>query len=183
MPRFPKPYADVVARLRVPVGFLALAAFAWLSAPSLLSIEAGIPICVVGLALRAWAAGHLAKNQRLAASGPYAYARNPLYSGSLLTTAGMLIASRSITLALLFAAIFVLVYLPVIELEEQHLRSLFPEYADYADKVPRFWPRLPAHVPLQRFQFGLYIRNREYQALIAWLAGLVFLVWKGASKV
>ena len=31
--RFPKPYADFVARLRVPSGFLLAIAFAWLSRP------------------------------------------------------------------------------------------------------------------------------------------------------
>ena len=68
--RFPKPYADAVARLRVPSSFLLLTAFAWLSRPSEDSLLRGIPISLAGLALRAWAAGHLAKNQRLVDSGP-----------------------------------------------------------------------------------------------------------------
>ena len=61
---------DVVARLRVPAGFLLLAAFAWFSRPTAASLMGGIPISAIGLALRGWAAGHLAKNQRLAQSGP-----------------------------------------------------------------------------------------------------------------
>ena len=68
---FPKPYADFVARLRVPSGFLLAAAFAWFAQPSVRSLIYGLPISVAGLALRAWAAGHLAKNQRLATSGPF----------------------------------------------------------------------------------------------------------------
>ena len=67
---FPKPYADIAARLRVPSGFLLVAAFAWLANPTTMSLVAGVPVSVLGLALRAWAAGHLAKNQNLAVSGP-----------------------------------------------------------------------------------------------------------------
>ena len=144
MTGFPKSYADRVARLRVPFGFLLVAAFAWFSHPTPESLLAGLPLSVCGLALRAWAAGHLVKNARLARSGPYASVRNPLYIGTLLVAAGLVAASRSIGLGLLFAAIFGLVYLPVIQLEEQHLRSLFPEYTAYAREVPRAVAASPA---------------------------------------
>ena len=65
MIRFPKPYADVVARLRVPSGFLIVVVFAWFSHPTAFSLEIGLPVSLLGLALRAWAAGCLAKNQEL----------------------------------------------------------------------------------------------------------------------
>jgi protein-S-isoprenylcysteine O-methyltransferase Ste14 len=134
MPRywFRKSYADFVARLRVPSGFLLVAAFAYFSAPDTRSLVIGIPVSILGLMLRTWAAGHLAKNERLATGGPYAYLRNPLYMGTLLVAAGLVIASRQPLLAIIFAAVFVLVYLPVIELEEQHLRELFPDYEEAA---------------------------------------------------
>src|SRR4029077_18898092 len=109
---FPKPYADFVARLRVPCGFVLVAAFAWFSRPSLTSLEYGIPVSIAGLTLRAWAAGHLAKNQQLATGGPYAYTRNPLYLGTLLVAAGLAIGSASWGLGVLFAGVFLLVYLP-----------------------------------------------------------------------
>ena len=125
---FPKPYADFAQRLRVPAGFVLLIAFAWLSKPSISSMQTGLPVSICGLLLRAWAAGHLAKNEDLATSGPFAYVRNPLYLGTLITAAGLVVAAREFALTLLFAAVFVLVYLPAIELEEQHLRSIFPNY-------------------------------------------------------
>jgi protein-S-isoprenylcysteine O-methyltransferase Ste14 len=180
MPDFPKSYADRVARLRVPFGFLLVATFAWFSRPTLPSLAAGIPVSLCGLALRAWAAGHLAKNAQLAQSGPYAWVRNPLYIGTLLVAAGLVIASRSIGLGILFAAVFGLIYLPVIQLEEQHLRSLFPEYADYARSVPALLPR-PRMTAGPSFRAQLYLKNREYEALLGFLAGLALLVWKAAS--
>jgi protein-S-isoprenylcysteine O-methyltransferase Ste14 len=103
---FPKPYADFVARLRVPSGFLLAAAFAWFAQPTLQSLAYGLPISVAGLILRAWAAGHLAKNQKLATSGPYAYTRNPLYLGTLIVAAGLATAGRSAGLPRLFATVF-----------------------------------------------------------------------------
>src|SRR5437660_460522 len=139
MPAF-NAYADFVARLRVPSGFVLVVAFAWLSHPAPRSLVTGLPISVLGLLLRGWATGHLEKNIRLAQSGPYAYVRNPLYLGTALVAAGLVVASQRWTLAAIFAAVFVLIYLPVIELEEQHLRSLFPAFVRYAQKVPALYP-------------------------------------------
>jgi protein-S-isoprenylcysteine O-methyltransferase Ste14 len=179
MIEFPKPYADAVARLRVPSGFLIALAFAWFSAPSAASLAAGIPVSLAGLALRAWAAGHLAKNRELATNGPYAYVRNPLYIGTLLVAAGLVIAARNVLLAALFTAVFTLIYLPVIDLEEQHLRRLFPEYEEYARRVPALWPRFGAKAGnSESFRVALYLKNQEYQAGAGFAAGVLLLVWK-----
>ncbi len=177
---FPKRYADFVARLRVPSGFLIVAAFAWFSHPTAGSLAIGLPVSLLGLALRAWAAGCLAKNRQLATGGPYAYTRNPLYIGTLLVAAGLAMAARSLGLGLLFAAVFAMVYLPVIQLEEQHLRRLFPEYAAYAGRVPALWPRWRADPggKSNPFRVELYLRNQEFQAAAGFLAGVLFLLWK-----
>jgi len=175
---FPKPYADFAQRLRVPSGFVLLVAFAWLSQPSKVSMDAGLPISLLGLLLRGWAAGHLAKNQELATGGPFAYVRNPLYLGTLITASGLVTASRQSWLALLFAVVFVGVYLPAIELEEQHLRTIFPGYAAYAARIHRFlplakWPAAQGH-----FSWPLYLRNEEYKALAGFLVAVAWLSWK-----
>ncbi len=173
---FPKPYADLVQRLRVTAGFALVAAFAWFSKPSLQSLVLGLPLSVIGLLLRAWASGHLEKNTRLAQSGPFGYVRNPLYLGTLIVAAGLAIASRRWVLAALLAAVFSLIYLPAIELEEQHLRKLFPDFASYSSRVPSLWPAAKPVRRDGRFRFSLYLRNREYQALLGFLAGAAFLL-------
>lgn len=173
---FPKPYADLVARLRVASGFVLVMAFAWFSHPDQHSIVLGLPVSLLGLLLRAWAAGHLAKNTTLAEGGPYAYVRNPLYLGTLLVAAGLVIATRGWLLAALFAAVFVLIYLPVIELEQQHLSALFPNFAAYSKRVHSLWPTFRPLKSPARFQWKLYLKNQEYQALLGLLAGEAFLV-------
>ncbi|HYL37224.1 MAG TPA: methyltransferase [Bryobacteraceae bacterium] len=178
MSLFPKPYADLVARFRVTTGFLLAAAFAWFSRPDPRSLAVGLPLSALGLLLRAWAAGHLEKDRHLAVSGPYAHVRNPLYLGTLLVAAGLVIASRRWLLAALFALVFALIYLPAVELEEQHLRDLFPKFADYERDVRPFWPRWKIAGTSQSFRWSLYVRNREYQALLGFVAGAAVLVVK-----
>jgi protein-S-isoprenylcysteine O-methyltransferase Ste14 len=175
---FPKRYADTVARLRVPGGFLLVGAFAWLSRPTPESLTMGLPVSLLGLLLRGWAAGHLAKNQQLATGGPYAFVRNPLYLGTLTVALGLVIASREPLLLVVFAAVFGFIYLPVIELEEQHLRTLFLEYAAYAERVPVLRPRLTPISSNARFRWSLYRKNQEYQALLGFLGGAAYLFWR-----
>ncbi len=172
---FPKPYADFVARLRVPSGFLLVVAFAWFAHPSARSLVFGLPLSTAGLMLRAWAAGHLAKNQQLTTGGPYAYVRNPLYLGTLVVAAGLAVACRSLGLAILFACVFLLIYLPVIMLEEQHLRELFPEFESYTRTVPALIPSRRCTAS-SRFSWALYRKNQEYQALLGFMAGLAWLI-------
>ncbi len=178
---FPKAWADTVARLRVPSGFLLAGSFAVLARPAPESLAVGVPVSIAGLMLRAWAAGHLAKNRNLATSGPYAYIRNPLYAGTLLVAAGLVVAAQRWELALIFAAVFGLIYLPVIQNEEQHLDSLFPrEFAEYRRRVPLLVPRLSraGAAGARRFDRFLYMRNEEYNALIGYLLGLGWLIWR-----
>ena len=175
--RFPKAYAERVQRLRVPVGFLLLAAFAWLAHPSPESIPASLPIILAGLAIRAWAAGHLEKNLTLADSGPYAYTRNPLYLGSFVTVLGFAVAGASWILALVFIAAFLAIYLPVMELEENHLLKIFPAYKAYAARVPLLWPKFGPQGS-RAFSLALYFKNQEYKAILGVLAGLAILAAK-----
>jgi protein-S-isoprenylcysteine O-methyltransferase Ste14 len=178
--RFPKRYAEIAARSRVPAGFAVAIAFLALAHPSWLSLSAGAAIALLGLALRAWAAGHLAKYESLSTSGPFAYLRNPLYVGTLMVGVGFAVAGARAGIGVLLVAVFVMLYLPVIEEEESYLRKKFPEYADYERRVPRLWPK-PSRgrsASRARFRFDLYLRNQEYQALAAFLVVLALLAAK-----
>jgi protein-S-isoprenylcysteine O-methyltransferase Ste14 len=176
---FPKRYAEIAARVRVPLGFAVVIVFLAMARPSWRSLVAGATIAVLGLALRAWAAGHLAKYESLSTSGPFAYLRNPLYLGTLIVGAGFAVAGARPGIGLVLVAFFVMLYLPVIEEEENYLRQRFPAYAEYERRVPRLWPRLARERSSDaRFRFDLYLRNQEYQALAGFLAVMALLVTK-----
>ena len=164
-------------RWRVPLGFLCGALFVLFARPRALTLIIGGVIAVLGLALRAWAAGHIRKNAELAVSGPYAYTRNPLYLGSFLLGIGFTVASGQALLGLLFAALFLGIYLPVMRVEAATLAVHFGEdYRRYSSVVPLFFPRLVPYRDDQtqgvKFDPGLYLRYREYRAalglVIAW---------------
>src|SRR5919112_2763774 len=132
-----------IQRWRVPLGFLCGAAFIFFARPTPRALLIGASVSLLGLALRAWAAGHIRKNAELAVSGPYAYTRNPLYLGSFLLGIGFTVASGQPLLGLLFAALFLGIYLPVMRVESATLAGLFGEdYTRYARAVPLLLPRL-----------------------------------------
>ena len=164
-------------RWRVPLGFVCGALFLIFARPRPLMLAIGGAVALIGLTVRAWAAGHIRKNAQLATSGPYAYTRNPLYLGSFLLGVGFTIAAAQPLLGLLFAVLFLGIYLPVMRVEAATLAELFGEdYARYARAVPLFIPRLLPYRDEKtrdtRFDTSLYLRYREYRAalglLIAW---------------
>jgi protein-S-isoprenylcysteine O-methyltransferase Ste14 len=175
-------WSQIARRIRVPLGFLFAVVYFWLARPSWRSLMAGAIVVVPGLLIRAVASGHVRKNESLATSGPYAYARNPLYLGSLLMGVGFCVAARSWWVGLALVVMFLAIYLPVIRDEEEFLRRTFPEFEEYARRVPRMLPRLTAHSGNGReaagFSLELYLKHREYNALLGALAMMAALLVK-----
>src|SRR5437870_10434484 len=123
-------------RWRVPLGFLCGALFIWFARPTWRTLLIGGSVAIIGLALRAWSAGHIRKNDALATSGPYAFTRNPLYLGSFLLGLGFTVAAARWVLGAVFVALFLGIYLPVMRVEASTLAQLFGEtYRNYARDV------------------------------------------------
>ncbi len=156
----------IARRIRVPLGFAFALIYLWLAHPSLVTIVIGCLVAAVGLAVRAVASGQLRKNEALATSGPYSYARNPLYLGSILIAIGFAVAARSVWIWIVLAVFFAAVYIPVIRDEEAFLRSKFPDFELYARRVPRILPRWSGESVTSEFSRELYLKHREYNALI-----------------
>lgn len=173
-------YAAWTQRWRVPLGFAWGGAYLVLSQPTLRLLAIGGPIALVGLMVRACAAGYLEKGRSLATAGPYARTRNPLYLGSSLIGLGLAIAGGSWILGLAFLALFLVIYWPVMRREEESLRSQFGEfYVRYAARVPLFfptWRRAPD--PQEKFRWEFYRKNREAEAGVGFVAGILFLIMK-----
>ncbi len=173
---FPKSYSIHVQRLRVPSGFILAAIFLYLAHPNWISLLLGLPFSAAGLALRSWAAGHLRKDEFLVSSGPYGWTRNPLYLGTFLIALGCAIASSQWTVVAAVFALFFLIYLPVMEQEEEHLLKLFPEYGEYAARVPLLLPKPPVSPSPVPYKADLWRRNKEWKAWYGFLAVEVFLL-------
>src|SRR5215831_11096128 len=106
-------YLSLMQRMRVPLGFLLIPVMLLAARPSRLSVAVGMGVAILGLALRAWASGHLRKNEELTVSGPYAYTRNPLYLVTLVLGIGISISSGVGWLVVLFVTLYLLIYVPV----------------------------------------------------------------------
>jgi protein-S-isoprenylcysteine O-methyltransferase Ste14 len=182
-----------VQRWRVPLGFLVAALFILLARPRPLTLGVGGAVAVCGLLVRAWASGHIRKNDALAVSGPYAYTRNPLYFGTFILGLGFTIAAAGswllfFVLGGIFAALFLGIYLPVMRVEASTLAGLFgDDYRRYASAVPLLFPRLtPYRVVANdagderapKFDVNLYLRYREYRAALGLLLGWSVLALK-----
>ncbi|OGD22752.1 MAG: hypothetical protein A2W03_04095 [Candidatus Aminicenantes bacterium RBG_16_63_16] len=158
---------ETLNRLRVKAGSFLAVAVLILARPTLRSVLHGALAALAGLAIRAWASGHLRKEKALAVSGPYRYSRNPLYLGNFIIGAGVAVTARSWWVLALFAAYFGIFYPLMIVRERDRMRKLFPgEYEEYGRKVPLFLPSpLKRHraAPV-RFSWGLYAQNKEYRA-------------------
>jgi protein-S-isoprenylcysteine O-methyltransferase Ste14 len=118
-----------------------------------LSLIIALPFLGAGFLLWLWSLLHFIRVKgtpvpfnpppKLVATGPYAYARNPMLSGIFITLFGLGILLRSISVAFILTPLFVLLNAWELKaIEEPELeRRLGKEYIEYRKKVPMFIPR------------------------------------------
>ncbi len=160
--------SHLLARRRVPLGFVAAIVALWLARPTARSLTFGAGVALLGEAIRVWAAGHLEKGREVTTTGPYAFTRHPLYLGSTLIGAGMALASWSVPVAVLVAAYLGITLTAAIRTEEAHLTEKFgPAYPEYRDGRTA--------INTRRFSLARAIRNREYRAVFGLLIALAAL--------
>jgi protein-S-isoprenylcysteine O-methyltransferase Ste14 len=167
--------------LRVRVGPLLVVGVFLAARPTVRSLLIGAGIAFLGLAIRAWAAGHIQKEKTLAISGPYRHTRNPLYVGNFVLGIGVTAAAATWWALGLFLLYFGLFYPPVILEERERMKRLFPAaYAEYTSRVPLFFPRFkPARgINAGPFRWALYKKNREPRALVGTAIVWVVLIAK-----
>lgn len=149
----------VVAQLALLVLIAAVVGlFLWPHPMPTVLVVAGIALVLAGLTIVAWARIALGgaftmfpepkRRESPVSSGPYRYARHPMYGGLLLLLAGVALA-RSLPALALVAALALLWWRKSVE-EERRLVRTFPGYDDYRRRTPRrflplSWPR--GHAP------------------------------------
>ena len=169
-----------VQRIRVPLAFVFAIVFMVFARPTAVTLAVGTGVAFLGLFIRAWASGHIRKARELAISGPYAYTRNPLYLGTFLMGAGFTVAGGVWWLALLFSGLYIGIYLPVMRVEMDDIRTIFgSEFDEYARNVPMLIPRITVWKQTDtKFDFQLYLRYREYRAALGVLLAIGVLAAK-----
>lgn len=170
--------------IRLRLVWLLVPPFLLLARPTPSLLAAGLVLALAGGALRAWAAGLIRKDEKLAVLGPYAYTRNPLYLGTLLVGLGLALAGGRAAFVVAFLVFFPVVYGYNMRVEARLLEEQFGDaYRAYARSVPAFLPRLRPYRPAgerrpgtdQRFTLERYLGNREYQTALGVAAGFVAL--------
>lgn len=161
----------MLARRRVPLGFLGAVATLVLATPTWGTWGAGLLVASIGECIRLWAAGHLEKGREVTRSGPYRFTGHPLYAGSTVIAGGIAIASRSLVVAVMIA-VYVGVTIPAaVRAEELELREAFGStYDDY--QTARAAPMA------RRFSWARARRNREQRAVAGLLGGFALLALK-----
>ena len=157
-------------RARVPLGFAVAAVFLVFARPTWTSLAWSLVLVLPGLWLRAYAGGYVKKNAELTRTGPYAHTRNPLYLGSMAIAFGFAVAAGRWLLGLLLVVMFLAIYIPTILSEESFLRATFPEFEEYARRVPRLGWRITAarfedaDGGVGRFSRARYLHHRAYNS-------------------
>jgi protein-S-isoprenylcysteine O-methyltransferase Ste14 len=116
------------------------------------SIILSLPILFLGLSLIGWSVLHFLKVKgtpvpfnpppKLVATGPYAYARNPMLSGAFILLFGLGLLIGSFSFAFIFTPLFIALNVWELKaIEEPELAKRLGEaYLEYKNKTPMFIP-------------------------------------------
>jgi len=142
---------------------------------------AGMTMVLSGFLFRITARGYKSERsdngKRLVTDGPYRLVRNPMYFGTLLIGAGVILALFNWWVFFIFLAGFLLIYIPQVKKEEQELLGRFGDgYKEYSRKTPKYFPR-SFRLFNEAAAGGLFFRwswlKKELPSLTAVLAAII----------
>jgi len=139
---------------------------------------AGLAVMALGQAVRLAASAAIVKSKTLTVTGPYAAVRNPLYLGTMLMTAGLMLMlsapSRPLLTAglwLFAAAAFGWIYYVTIKAEEAFLLSVYgADFEKYKGEAPAILPCLrgaAGFFDLAAYSSEVFRKNKEWRGLSA----------------
>ncbi|MGD0110265.1 MAG: isoprenylcysteine carboxylmethyltransferase family protein [Armatimonadota bacterium] len=162
---------------RTHIHFLLALAALVLAHPRPVTNIIGTVLCVVGIAVRVWAAGVLEKGGGLCTDGPYRWVRHPLYFGSSMVALGLCVMANSLWGWAVILPAFAALYWAQAVYEEGRLRDEFGEdHERYARSVPMIVPAPPRVVGSGRaWQLARVVKNREhFHVLVTCLLVVLF---------
>ena len=170
-----------LSRWRIQLGFCFAIAALLYARPTWQSYVAFLPLVVAGVALRAWARGHLDRAERVCTGGPYRLMRHPLYVGSFLMGLGVTLMALPWPFVPIYVVVFLLMYVPKAIREEAYLSDRFGDaYAVYASAVGPVMPRIGHGIMAadvrSHFEWRRVWRHREWHTWIG-VATVLVSVW------
>ncbi len=181
---------EIIRKLRVSFGYLSSILLIITAKPtSFFLFYTGAVIAVLGELLRVWASCYIIKLDKLTTEGPYRATRNPLYLGSFLLMSGLVVISMNLPIALICYALFAVIYPFTIKAESRELEKKFGDfYLEYCSKTPVFFPglknlsesfkELKTVFSSVKTRASNFMKNREYNGIIALIAVLFVLYFK-----
>jgi len=148
---------------------------------------AGMGLILFGFLFRISARGYKeeksSNGNALVKDGPYAIIRNPMYFGTFIIGAGVVVMLLELWFFFLFSGIFLLIYMPQIKKEEEALLKKFgEEYKRYCEATPKYFPRinyllgLNSYISLKPFWI-----KKEISSLITTIAVVILIeIWEYA---
>jgi protein-S-isoprenylcysteine O-methyltransferase Ste14 len=121
--------------------------------------------------------------EKLVTNGPYAYIRNPMYTGNMFLYMGASIFAGGWLPFMLYLVIlfFSIQYSLSVKYEESGLKELHGEkYLDYTEAVPRFYPRLSPYPKKSKEKMDLttaFLSEKTTFFAITGFIMLVLFVW------
>ena len=137
---------------------------------------AGLAVMALGQAVRLAASAAIVKSKTLTTTGPYSSVRNPLYLGTMLLTAGLMIMLPSPSRPLLTAGIWAFavaafgwIYYVTIKAEEAFLTSVYgKDFEAYVQAAPALLPRcLKGFFDTSAYSAEVFRKNKEWRGMTA----------------
>jgi protein-S-isoprenylcysteine O-methyltransferase Ste14 len=139
---------------------------------------AGLGVMALGQLVRLAASAAIVKSKTLTMTGPYAAVRNPLYLGTMIMTAGLLIMISSpsrppLTAGLwaFAAAAFGWIYDVTIKAEEAFLLATYgKDFEAYCAAVPALLPcprGLAGFFDFSAYSKEVFLKNKEWRGMTA----------------
>lgn len=99
----------------------------------------GVLVCAASLRRSLTVVPIPKEDGRLSTTGLYRYVRHPMYSSVLLFALGIALNSGSFVKYVLALLLYLLFHAKSVY-EEKYLKLKYPDYAEYARRIPRFIP-------------------------------------------
>ena len=140
---------------------------------------AGLGVSLAGEAIQLWCFGTLHKKKDLAANGPYALVRNPMYLGRYFLILGALMLAGIPWFLVVYTILYYFYMLNRVKREEETLRGVFgKQYDEYCVEVSRFLPSFRPFRgnPVMTFRWDLLLRNNGHWNFLA-MAAFYGVAW------